>query len=255
MAEGSSVHQESTGLSVGRVFLVLETMAELGRPMTLTEVAMELDLPKSSMLKLLRGMSQLGYLAEDPTSKSYFPTPRICQLGRKIEDVLIGNSNVTPMLQDLRDETGESVSIAVQHGVMVEFHHCLSGRHQLTFSLTEGLRYPIYVAAAGRAIMASMKDGEVTKLLGRIKKARQKDWVPFDENELLDELSKIREQNFASSNPNLDSPVMSFAKMLPLEKGRRPIAVSVGGLRTRMEDNQAKLLGTMDKVIERYFSQ
>lgn len=246
--------QEGTTLSVERVFRVLEVMAENTSPMTLTEISISLDLAKSSALKLLRGMTHLGYLTEDPRSKTYFPSLKICQLGRSVETLLIGHHDHMTMLEELRDLTEESVGLAMQQGNLVEFSDTLQGPHPLTFNATKGMRYPIYISAAGRVMLADMSRADLEKLAKRVANHPFEQYPPFDYEAFLESVDEIRTQGYAITHPESPGSVMSIAKLLPTPFSGRRIAVSVGGPRERMAARRDFVVSKMDEVIARYYN-
>lgn len=249
----TTTQQEGTTLSVERVFRVMEVLSENSSPMTLTEISLSLDLAKSSALKLLRGMTHLGYLTEDPKSKTYFPSLKICQLGRAVEALLIGHHEHISMLEDLRDATEESVGLAMQQGNLVEFSDTLQGPHPLTFNAAKGMRYPIYISAAGRVILASMSKIDLERLARRINDHPYDQYPPFELSEFLKSAEKIREQGYATTNPNSPGSVMSIAKLLPSPVAGRRIAVSVGGPKERMMARRDFVLEQIDRVIAQYY--
>ncbi len=247
--------REAAGLSVERVFLILETLAASGKPQTLTEIAIRLGLPKSSLLKLLRSLSNLGYLNEDPSSKTYFPSLGVCNLGRRIENLLIGHNEHQSMLEDIRDAVGETVGLATQHGLYAQYHSCLPGYQPLTLNLTEGVRYPIHKSAAGRALISAMNDAEFDKLLHRIQKARDEEFADVDPQRLKRDIRRVAKRGFATSDSVYATNVMSIAKLLPLPAGVRPIAVSIGGPTTRLKANRDEIANILSGVIEQYYPE
>jgi len=249
----TKLEREGAGLSVERVFLILEMLAAAGRPKTLTEISVGLNLPKSSLLKLLRSLSNLGYLSENPVSKTYFPSLGVCNLGKRIEDLLVGHNEHVSMLEDLRDAVGETVGLATQHGVFSQYHSCLAGPQQLNFNLTDGVRYPIHVSAAGRALMSAMGDDEFEKLAYRIENARHPGFEDVDIDRLRREVRQIRKRGFATSDSRFVTNIHSLAKLLPLRSGARPIAVSIGGPKTRIKANKKQILETLSDVIAQYY--
>ena len=245
--------REGAGLSVERIFLIMEMLAESGRPQTLTEIAIGLGLPKSSLLKLLRSLANLGYLSEDPASKTYFPSLRVCNLGKRIEDLLVGHNEHLSMLEDIRDAVGETVGLATQHGIYSQYHSSLPGPQQLSFNLTDGVCYPIHVSAAGRALMSAMNEADFEKLTYRIQRVRDTGVPPVDVDQLRKDIQRIRRRGFATTDSKRTTNVLSIAKLLPLPDGVRPIAVSIGGPKTRMKSNQRKIVDRMTEVIEHYY--
>lgn len=244
---------DTAGLAVERVFLVLEGFRHFNRPMNLTEIARSLESPKSSMLKLLRGMTELGYLTEDESTKTYYPSTKISNLGSDVENLLIGHHETIVMLEDLRDATGESVSLAIQNGVEVAFFNSLIGTKQLAFNVNDGASYPIYVSAAGRVILSQLEPAELKKIFHKIKSIDRAGWPEFDAAKLKDSLSAIRKSGYAKTHPDASTDVVSVAKLLPRQTGPRAVAVSVGGARESMLGKEAEIVSTIDTVFARYY--
>lgn len=244
---------DTAGLAVERVFLVLEGFGRFNRPMNLTEIARSLNSPKSSMLKLLRGMTELGYLTEDESTKTYFPSPKVSNLGSDVESLLVGHHETIVMLEDLRDATGESVSMAIQNGVEVSFFNSLLGTKQLALNVNDGASYPIYVSAAGRAILAQLEPAELKKITNRIKTIADATWPVFDVKKLMENVVEIRATGYAKTHPDASTDVISVAKLIPLQTGPRPVAVSVGGARQYMLEKEAEIVSTIDEVFACYY--
>lgn len=248
-----TAEKDRTVLSVERLFLVLEVLAEQARPMTLTEIAMTLELPKSSMLKLLRGMTNLGYLSEDPSTKSYFPSLKICTVSRQIESMLIGHQEHEMMLEDIRNATGESVSLVTQHGIWVEFYNSLPGTHELTFNLDTSIRYPVHTSAAGRMLLTQLNEVELQKLAKRIDRTNADSETPFDLERLKKSLATARKQGFATTDSRLPTNVSSVAVLLPPDATLKPIAVSIGGPKDRIVSNRAEIVSDMMRIVSEYY--
>ncbi|MEM6832031.1 MAG: IclR family transcriptional regulator C-terminal domain-containing protein [Pseudomonadota bacterium] len=253
-AQRPSAAKDGSGLSVERVFLILERLAEHGKPMTLTELSVALNLPKSSLLKLLRGLTSLGYVDEDLQSKSYFPSLKVCTLGKQVEDLLIGHSGHIAMLEEIRDATGESVSLAVQHGVHAQFHNGLHGHHQITFNISDGLRFPIHVAAAGRVLLSVMPEADLDKLAARIRRSGVYPDTPIDLKSLKAELRRIRERGYATSDKRVTANVMSIGILLPRPDSVKPVALSVGGPKSRISKNEKDIVAAVKNVFAGYYA-
>ena len=95
MSQGSVVK------SVGRVFAVLELFRECRESLNSNSVAEALGYPKSSTIVLLKSMAELGYLAFDHKSKSYFPTPKVSDLGSWLSPELLRGGVVDLVMERL----------------------------------------------------------------------------------------------------------------------------------------------------------
>src|SRR5687768_11462332 len=93
--------------SAVRALKIFEAFAAEGAPMTLTQLAMKLEMPASSCLLLIRTLLNRGYLYATGQRNEYYPTQRLAEVTRRIaaNDPLI--QRVQPHLDRLRDATRE----------------------------------------------------------------------------------------------------------------------------------------------------
>lgn len=141
--------------SAARAFELMEVFAAERRRLTLTQVGQLVDWPKSSLNVLLKSMVSQGYLSYRPTDSSYLPTLKLTALGDWIPGALF-QADALPMLQRLRDETGETVTLTVPSGSRMRCLQVLPGTHRIALQLDENTTFPIFGTAVGTAYLAHL---------------------------------------------------------------------------------------------------
>ena len=91
-----------------RLFLVLETLAELG-PSTLAALCQNMDLNKSTVHRLLSSLMYVGYVKQEPETGKYMLSFKLLTLSNKILSRMDILEIVRPFFKRLSEETGETV--------------------------------------------------------------------------------------------------------------------------------------------------
>src|SRR5919106_5000885 len=94
-----------------RLLRILGALAERPRPLTLTELARRVELPKPTALRFLRWLEPEGWVVRG-TDDRYTLGPAILALaGRYVssDPVLL---TAAPLMEELRDELGETISLS-----------------------------------------------------------------------------------------------------------------------------------------------
>src|ERR1700704_1651179 len=106
--------------TAARTLDLFEVFATERRPLRLSDLAKGLNAPVSSCYQLIQTLQRRGYVYALP-GKSYYPTKRML----KNTEVIAASDPVvamlSPMLEELRDGTSESVLLGkhAEHHVMV----------------------------------------------------------------------------------------------------------------------------------------
>jgi DNA-binding IclR family transcriptional regulator len=235
--------------SAGRVLEVFEFFAHRHGAATVSEVASALGFPLSSTSMLLRSLLSLGYLEYAARSREYLPTIRFAVLGTWIFERLFSEEEDIPRLMDeLQAETQETIVLAMQHGAHVDYIRILQSIAPVRFYLKPGSRRPIWLPAAGKALLARQTDKEVANLVRRANAATSAP-KPGALRPLLQELARIRATGYACSEGAIIPDTAMLAMVVPVPPGHRPLALAVSGPLDRMRRNRRKILDSLRRKL------
>lgn len=234
--------------SAGRVLEIFEFFAHRHGPATVSEVASSLEYPLSSASILLKSLLALGYLEYLPRSREYLPTIRFAVLGTWIFDRLFSDEAPIPRVMDeLLAESGETIVLAMQHGLHVDYIRILQSTLPVRFHIKPGARRPIWLPAAGKVLLSQKPDAEVSAMLRRVNAENPRARVPA--KTMLAELAAIRSQGYAMSEASIVPDTAMIAMALPVSAGHRPLAMAVSGPLERMRRNQEKVVRLMRRKL------
>lgn len=235
--------------SAGRVLEIFEFFAHRHAPATLSEVAGALGYPTSSTSALLKSLASLGYLEHEPRLREYQPTIRFAVLGTWIFERLFAEEEWIPRLMDaLQAETGETIVLAMQHGIHIDYIRIMQSKLPVRFYIKPGARRPIFLPATGKALLAAQTDDQVRALVRRANAAALLE-PRVTAASVLAELAEIRRHGYARSEAAIVPDTSQLAMTLPVPPGHRPLAIGVSGPLDRIRRNAPGIVALMRKLV------
>ncbi len=158
--------------SAERTLQMLEAFAQACEPLPLSELARRMAIPVSACHGLVRTLTARGYLYELGPRRGYYPTLRWLEKARLIAAHDPIAERVTPLLERLCDETGETVLLGRQLGESVIYLVVIESRNSIRYSARVGDLKPMHSSSAGKTLLAAMPRLERDALLGGARLAR-----------------------------------------------------------------------------------
>jgi IclR family pca regulon transcriptional regulator len=160
-----------------------------------------------------------------------------------------------PHLQQLSDETGYTVNMAILDGTdIVYIERCRSsraGQREIDLNLHIGSRLPAYCTSMGKVLLAHLLRDERDSLLGRIELRRRGPNTLTARRALVAELDRIRAQGFAINNEELAFGLRSIAAPVFSQAGEVAAAINLAvhsSMVVSMEELVARLSGPLRRT-------
>jgi DNA-binding IclR family transcriptional regulator len=186
--------------SADRVLDLLELLSRKAKPMSHTEIALALGIPKSSLTQLLRNLAGRGYLELAPGTNSYALGSSFFALlrqGRGEGDVI---ATARKLLERLTAATHESSAFGLYRKDYVERVCGVDSPQALTYRMTPGTRFQLYSSSIGKAVLAALPEGERERYLARVKLVPETDATVKSLSELRRQLTKAAKEGIAYSH-------------------------------------------------------
>jgi IclR family acetate operon transcriptional repressor len=217
--------------SIERAFALLETMADNGGMMGLSQLATTSGLPLPTIHRLVRTLVDLGYLRQEP-SRQYVLGPRLIRLGESSSTML--SIWARPHLAKLVDELGESANLAMLDGDQIVYVAQVPSRHSMRMFTEVGRRVLPHCTAVGKALMAEMPRDKVREILNRTGMPEHTEHTITDPDEFARALSWSAEHGYALDDGEQELGVRCVAVAVPNVPSK--LAISVSGPATRMTE-------------------
>lgn len=208
--------------SVARALRILEQFDEKRRSASVNELAILTGLSRSTVYRFCDTLHELGYL-DELEQRRYRPGLRAALLARAALASRDLPELALPYLRRLRDETGETVNMAVLDGTEVVYIARLLSEHLITLRLYVGSRLPAYACSLGRAILAYLPPEEAEAIIRRTQFDALTDHTVSSPRVLRSELERVRGQGFAVNDQGIAVGLRGVAAPVLLY-GIRPVA-------------------------------
>lgn len=218
--------------SLDRAFAILETIADAGGVISLSQLAADTGLPLPTIHRLVRTLVDLGYVRQEP-SRQYSLGPRLIRLGETTSRRLA--TWARPHLTDVVGALGESVNLAMLDGDQIVYiGQVMPSQNSMRMFTEVGRRVDPHTTAVGKAILAHDPESGVRALLGRTGMAGRTEHSLVTPDAFIDELILVRERGYALDNQEQELGVRCVAVAVP---GDSRLAISMSGPLTRMGDD------------------
>lgn len=234
--------QPRTGAqSVERALAVLRCFEGAAGDLGVSEIAARTGLSVSTAHRLTRALCAGGLLAQDSRTERYQLGPLLVVLGNRAEQRL-GYARALPALEQLAQETGESVNLGIRSGVDVLVVLSVASPHPLRFAQESGSRVPVHTSAMGKVLLAFSADpGREVRELPALQ--AYTDHTITDARALVAELEEIRGHGWSVNDEERNVGVRAVAAPVLGPLGSALAAVAVQGPTVRMTDERIHELG------------
>lgn len=216
-----------------RTLDLFETFAREGRPLSLSELGRLLAIPVSSCFALVQTLQNRGYIYEVQRRSGYYPTRRLLGVADRIagSDPLL--ERIRPALQQLRDETGETVVIGKLQDARVLYLDVIESQQRIRYIASIGEFRQPHANSLGKALLAALPPDERARLL------KDYDWTAPTPRTLSTpaaferEMTQVAARGWATNAGESVSDLAAVSCALRLN--RDWYAISVAGPLYRME--------------------
>src|SRR5262245_58518128 len=151
-----------------RALEVIEYVAASPRPVSLSEVAREVGLPKSSAHALIRTLDAEGYLQRDDRGE-YSLGPRLLRLLGSLPHRFELPRVARPVMQELVDQVGETAILGIRQGDEIVYVEQVEAPQVIRYVAPLGEPRPMQVTSIGKVLLALMPAGEADAVLAGAK--------------------------------------------------------------------------------------
>ncbi|HVZ13656.1 MAG TPA: IclR family transcriptional regulator, partial [Bauldia sp.] len=179
---------------------VLRHAAERADGATFTELLEALDIPKSTLHRLLHTLLSERLLRLDETDHRYKLGYGIFELARHAWERTDIRREAQHAILELVRHTGETVHLAILDGLDVVYVDKIEGSHTIRMASTVGARNPAYCTGVGKALLAFVDSKELAR---RFTGYEFRSFTPntiTSFKRLANEMARIRAAHFAVDN-------------------------------------------------------
>jgi DNA-binding IclR family transcriptional regulator len=244
--------------SIVRAVKLLEILKE-ERDISYIQIAKRIDIPKSTLFKILKTLENLELVHKDGETGRYQLGTKLIELGGSARNQLEITNIARPFMKRLNKELDATLHLTVvAHGEILPIESFESEnwyRHHFRYSPAIGVPAPLHCTAPGKAILAHLKQKEIEEIIKTKRLKKYTENTITTKKALLAELKKIVEQGYAVSNGEHDEIIRSVAAPIWNHEGQVIAAMSILGVISKITPERvpaiAKLVTEATKEISR----
>ncbi len=151
--------------SVSHAIDVLDELKNSGKEVGVTELANRLDLHKNNVFRLLATLELRGYVEQNLQTENYRLGVKCLELGQsyRLQSPLIEVAR--PVLEALRDATGETVSLAILQNGIVQYPLSYESNKHVKVAPRVAVSFDAKACAVGRLLLAHLPDEKLEQML------------------------------------------------------------------------------------------
>jgi len=219
--------------SLARGLIIINLLASSNTAVSVTEVAKQLKIDKSSASRLIKTLVKYDYAERDKNTRRYRLGDTVRKLAWPQEDHALLQEIGLPFLRQLVAKTGENAHLAVNIGNVALVIADVESTEALRVVSEVGRQERLYCTAVGKCLLA-FSDGTVPDELPRLTQH-----TITDRLQLENHLEKIRKQGYAIDDEEKTIGIRCLAAPVYDATEKAVASIGISGPASRL---------TMDKV-------
>ncbi|GGE50319.1 IclR family transcriptional regulator [Agaricicola taiwanensis] len=250
-ADGQEAHKNHDiyfvpGLRRG--LLLLETVADARRPLSVSEIAKRLKLTRSTVFRLTYTLRFMGFLEEVADSKSFTLGPRVLNIGY----AFLASKDIIEVsradLEILRDNTNVSAHLAIRDRKELLYLSCVQTRSGFLSNLNVGTRLPAYATPMGWLLLSDLSNRELNALFGEDEFEPMTDQTPANLAALMVKVSEAAVKGYMVSRGAVEPGGSSIAAPILDRDGKVVAAIDISGPDTAFDLTQIETRDVQEVV-------
>lgn len=221
---GGKTRLSSVATAIRLLKVFSEDEAEIG----VSALSQRLGIAKSTVHRLAVTLVSEGMLEQNPENEKYRLGVALFGLGALVRRRMNLPTEARPLLFSLRDQTNETVLLAIPSQTEIMYIYHLESRQAIRMRSDLGVRQPAYCTAVGRAIMADQPTAIVEHMLSQPLPQRTPKTVT-EPDKLRKILAQVRRQGYAVDDEESETGMRCVAAAVRDASGQVVGAVGVAG--------------------------
>lgn len=236
--------------AVQKAFELLTFVSKSDKGVGISEIANALGFSKGTTSGLIQALVRLKVLNR-AQGKKYFLGPALVELSLSAWNYLKLNKVAQPLLEELRDLTGETVFLGAFSHDRSFIIATAEAAKPLKITSPPGTTIPILAGATGKVFLSLLENEECLELLNTHGLTKYAPKSIADKKTFMKEVEKVREQGYALDNEEYIQGVKAIAAGVGNIRGL-PVAVWIVGFANAISD---EAMGRMIQLIKEFINK
>lgn len=224
-----------TNQSVEKTLQIIEIMAESREPLRLQDIALKVEMPASTVLRLINTLVLSGYANQDSVTLRYSLSLKFMLIGGLVSSQISIRDLAHPYLIELSKKCKESVCLAIEQDMEVVYLDVIDGPDGI-LKITQriGKVAPLHSTAVGKIMMLNYDSKQLNQLIALKGLQELTPNTISNKESIIKELEKIKTQGYALDDEECELGARCISAGIRDYTGKYIAGISVSGPTTRM---------------------
>jgi len=212
---------------IDRMASILDYITTERNGITARDLLRTMDIPKTTLYRLLASMTQNEFL-------TYHPETSLYTLGAKFTTTYVSMDErasclreaAMPHLQFLANQVQETVKLSVLSGLQSYTISSVEGNRPMRISIDTGAIFPLHAGAAGKVLLASLSEQSIQRYY-KLYGVRYTDATIMSVEDIMKELETFRKQGYTIDRGEYMSEIWAVAAPVLDPAGQIIAAISI----------------------------
>lgn len=233
--------------SVVKAIELLECFTDPRIDWTLKTLVEHLNLPKTTVYRMLSTLVDIDYLIVDPVRKTYHVGPNFLMLASCVSGQSDFRIACRPELEKLSASINESAALSKLSGINMYYLDFVEPDRPLLTTTKSGPIVPAHLTSGGKVLLSEQSESFLEKYYALLPGMEAPTSNSIRTKEALqEELKKIRSNGYSIDNEEIEEGLCCIAAPVRDRNGSVVAAISISGpavrVRERMNDYRAKVI-------------
>jgi IclR family KDG regulon transcriptional repressor len=233
--------------AVDRALNVLLCFSRDTPELTMTQIAENVELNKSTVHRLLATLERKRFIERNPNTGSYKLGIRMLQMAYLTMEANDLRKLASPFMNRLCEQHGENVNLAVLDENDVLYLDVIESPKRVKLAASVGQRLPAFSTASGKAILAYLPVEGVRHILS-LGMPQHTEYTITSPEALFEDLNLIKQQGYAISTQEYEEGINAIAAPLFDSRGNPIGSISVAGPTYRL--SREKMIEISSSILE-----
>ncbi|MEH6626027.1 MAG: IclR family transcriptional regulator [Motiliproteus sp.] len=207
------------GSSIARVLEIIEAVSKAERPLSPGDLALQLDIPKPSIHRLLQQLEADNYLQTNMRGL-LVPADRLHSIALGVLYSSRFKALRQAILKSLADKIGETCGISIPDGTEMIYYDRVQTNWPLQVHLPVGSHTPVWCTASGKLYLSSLPDERRHRIIQNLPLTKSARNTLTDPESLESSLLQIRKNNLGVDNEEFVDGMVACAVPIKDKDGR-----------------------------------
>jgi len=230
--------------SLEKIIKILDYLSDVERDVGITELSLELNLPKSTVHRILKNLSRYSVVEKENETSRYKIGLRLLKYSNSLLRSFDLRQMVKPILKKVCNETQETTFLTVwrnNQGLCID--SISSSRSTNTHLFVEiGREMPFHCTASSKILLANQSIEDIKRIINKKNFLRYTPNTITDHEKLLIHLLDIKNKDYAICDEELEEGIKAIAAPIKNINGKTVASITITGLAKRISSSNMERL-------------